>query len=108
MKVKTGYKVFKRRNDELFWKREESLEERKNYASLEQLNNFLKHYNREDLFEGGFKLVNEKIKKNGTTIYKFLSVPHADSACARNPGKYRNSYLSIKIVPVISLDNLEK
>ena len=52
------------------------------------------------------ELVNSKVKKNGISIDIFRLIPHKDSSAFKNPDKFFEHFHSIKIVPILKLDEL--
>ena len=102
MKLKIQYQLYEKSYLKPFpiW------EKIKKYNSLEELNNKIKHYSSVDNSKVRFKLI-EEIRDNEALIYKFLLIPCANSPAGRSPSKFPNYSHSIKIVPIIKLDNLE-
>ena len=68
--------------------------------SLDEVSNYLSTYFPEYHWE-----LKDDVSRSGRTIYTFRSVPHPDSDFARNPGKYPEHYLKVKIVSKITLAN---
>ncbi|MBU2612661.1 MAG: hypothetical protein KKB62_02990 [Nanoarchaeota archaeon] len=77
--------------------------ENRDGGSLKDVNNYLKDFQEKGMHE----LVNKKIRKN-SLILKFRAIPHRDSEAFKNPFGYKKHFVSLKIVPVLSLENKVK
>lgn len=80
------------------WKEDEIIDPVVN--SLEDVSKCLSKY----LPSSNWELKKEKVTKKGV-IYIFMAIPHPDSLAARNPEKYPDQYIQVRIRPKIQLSD---